>query len=241
MPFRNKTIKKVFMTRSRSRNICLKNRSNNNKREYNKQRNYCISLLRKTKTNYYANLNEKDLTYNKQFWRTVKPLLSDKIKSSEKITLVEHRENLNTDGNIDDEIVNDDVKIAEIFNRFFSNAVIDLKIPDFHGAVPLADNISHPIFRAILKYANHPSTIAIKDLNNTSLFSFSNVSVADVKKEIRKLDPRKATQNTDIPVRILKQNSDIFGNYICDFFNECVDKGIFPSILKNATNITPAF
>ena len=77
---------------------------------------------------------------------------------------------LDTDGNIDDEIVNDDVKIAEIFNRFFSNAVIDLKIPDFHGAVPLADNISHPIFRAILKYANHPSTIAIKDLNNTSMF-----------------------------------------------------------------------
>ena len=91
-----------------------------------------------------------------------------------------------------------------------------------------------------MKYANHPSTITIKDLNNTSMFSFSNVSVADVKKEIRKLDPRKATKNTDIPVGILKQNSDIFGNYICDFFNECVDKGVCPSIIKNA-NITPAF
>ena len=91
-----------------------------------------------------------------------------------------------------------------------------------------------------MKYANHPSIIAIKNLKNTSMFSFSNVSVADVKKKIRKLDPRKATQNTDIPVRILKQNSDIFGNYICDFFNECVDKGVFPSILKNA-NITPVF
>ena len=75
------------------------------------------------------------------------------------------------------------------------NAVIELIFPDFHGVVRLADNISHPIFRAILKYANHPSTIAKKVLNNTSMFSFSNVSVADVKKEIRKLDPRKATQN----------------------------------------------
>ena len=152
-------------------------------------------------------MNEKDLTDNRQFWQTVKPLLSYKIKSSEKITLVEKRETLDTDGNIDDEIVND-VKIAEIFKRFFSNVVIDLKIPDFLGAFPLADNISHPIFKAILKYANHPSTIAIKDLNNTS-FSFSNVPVADVKKEIRKLDPRKTTQNTDITVRILKQNPDI--------------------------------
>ena len=57
--------------------------------------------------------------------------------------------------------------------------------------VPLADNISHPIFRAILKYANHPSTIAIKDLNNTSLFSFSNASVADVKKKLENLIQEK--------------------------------------------------
>ena len=58
------------------------------------------------------------------------------------------------------------------------------------------------------------------------------MSVADFKKEIRKLDPRKATQNTNITVKISKQDHDIFGNYICDFFNEWVDKGVFPSILK---------
>ena len=40
-------------------------------------------------------------------------------------------------------------------------------------------------------------------------------------------------------MRILKQNFDVFDNYICDFFNECVDKGVFPSILK--ANITPVF
>ena len=78
-------------------------------------------------------------------------MLSDKTKSPEKIALVEQRETLDSDGNIDGEIVNDDVKIAEIHNRFFSNAVNELEIPDFHGVVPLADNISQPIFRAILK------------------------------------------------------------------------------------------
>ena len=183
---------------------------------------------------------QKILLIISNFVRAVKPLLSDKINSSEKTILVELRETLDTDSNIDDQILNDDVKIAEIFNRFFFDTVIDLKIPDFHGAAPLADNISHPIFRVILKYANHPSLIAIKDLSNTSMFSFSNASVAGLKKEIRKLVPRKATQNTNISVRILKQNSDIFGNYICDFFNESVDKGVFLSILKNA-NITPIY
>ena len=96
----------------------------------------------------------------------------DKIKSPEKITLVKQRETLDTDGNIDYEIVNDDVKIEEILNRYFSNSVNDLKIPGFHGVVSLADNISHPIFRTILKYANHPSTITIKNLKNTLMFSF---------------------------------------------------------------------
>ena len=196
MPFISKTIKKIFMKRSRLRNIYLKSRSDN-KREYNKQRHYCVSILRKTKTNYYANLNEKDLTDNKQFWRTVKPLLSDKIKSSEKITLGEQRETLDTDGNIDDEIVNDDVKML---NRFFSNTVIDLKIRDFHGAAPLADNISHSIFRTIFKYANHPSTILIKDLNNTSLFNFSNVSVADIKKKKKKIEKLIQEKQLKIPI-----------------------------------------
>ena len=63
-------------------------------------------------------MNEKDLTDNKQFWRTVKPLLSDKIKSPEKITLLEQRENLDTDGNIDDEIVNDDVNLQKFLTDF---------------------------------------------------------------------------------------------------------------------------
>ena len=61
----------------------------------------------KTKKDHYANLNEKDIADNKQFWRTVKPLLADKIKPSDKITLVEG-----------EEIINDDKENAEILNKF---------------------------------------------------------------------------------------------------------------------------
>ena len=107
-------------------------------------------------------------------------MLSDKIKHSEKITLVEQRETPDTDGYIDDDIVNDDAEIAVIFNRFFSNAVNDLKIAGLHGAVSLANNISHPISRVILKYTNHSSTIAINDLNNTSMFTFSRKKLENV-------------------------------------------------------------
>ena len=77
-------------------------------------------------------------------------------------------------------------------------------------------------------------------MDNTSIFSFSNVSVDHVMKKIKKLNSTNARQNTDIPVKILKQNTDTFGNYICDFFNDFVVRGVFPPILKNA-NITPVF
>ena len=50
---------------------------------------FVFLFLRKTKKYYYTNLNEKDIADNKRFWRTAKPLLSDKTKPSEKIALVE--------------------------------------------------------------------------------------------------------------------------------------------------------
>ena len=73
------------MERTKIRNQFLKNRTDENKKRYTKQRNYCVSLLRKTKTQYYGKVDAKNVTDNKTFWKTVKPFLSDKIMSKEKI------------------------------------------------------------------------------------------------------------------------------------------------------------
>ena len=70
--------------------------------------------------------------------------------------------------------------------------------------------------------------------------SFSKVSVDNILKEINKLGNIKAIQNTGIPVKILKQNADIFGSFICHLFNVCVDEGTLPSVWKHA-NIKPVF
>ena len=79
MPFFNKELSKAIMTRTKLRNIFLQNRSEGNRIRYTKQRNFCVSLLRKTKERYYENLNEKFVVDNKLFWKTVKPLLSDNV------------------------------------------------------------------------------------------------------------------------------------------------------------------
>ena len=118
-------------------------------------------------------MNVKDIVDNKQFWRTVKPLFSDKTKSNEKITLVE-----------DETVTTQDEKNAELLNLFFSSAVKNLKIPQFSDTNPLAERLSDPVLKAILKYNNDPSIAAIRNANNNSHLHFHEVSVEEVYKEI---------------------------------------------------------
>ena len=67
IPFMNKALSKEIMTRTRLRNKFLKDRSEENKKKYSKQRNYCVSLLRKSKSDYFGNLNEKNINDKKHF------------------------------------------------------------------------------------------------------------------------------------------------------------------------------
>ena len=76
MPFFNKELSKAIMALTKLRNIFLQNRSEENRIYYTKQRNFCVSLLRKTKKRYNENQNEKFVADNKLFWKTVKLLLS---------------------------------------------------------------------------------------------------------------------------------------------------------------------
>ena len=45
------------------------------------QRNYCVKLLRKTKMEYFQNMDVNKVNDNKMFWKTVKPRFSNKCKN----------------------------------------------------------------------------------------------------------------------------------------------------------------
>ena len=141
----NKALSKAIMQRTKLRNKFLKDPSAENKFSYNKQRNWCVSLLRKEKKKYFANLNEEDITDNKKFWQTIKPFLSEKTKSREKITLIE-KENL----------VSDDAEVANYLNNFFSNFVKNLEIPKYDVEDDLHLNMnSHPTLKAVYFHYFH--------------------------------------------------------------------------------------
>ena len=75
----NETLTKTIMHRSKLRNIFLKNRTEQNRKNYAKQRNLCVTLLRKNMREHFGNLDEKKLCDNKKFWKVVKPILSNKV------------------------------------------------------------------------------------------------------------------------------------------------------------------
>ena len=93
----NNEISKTIIARTRLRNRFLKNRSNQNRDLFRKQRNLRLRLLRKSKKDYFSNLNEKQITNNKCFWETVKPFLLNKVQSSERINLTDENDSLVTD------------------------------------------------------------------------------------------------------------------------------------------------
>ena len=123
-----------------------------------------VSLLRKTKKRYYENLKEKSVVDSKLFWKTVKPLLSDKIMAKDHIHLVEN-----------DELIKTDLETAEVFNNFFSNIVQNLKISRYTNEEPIVSNINDPTLKAILKYRNHSSITAMlekwkRSIDNGKMF-----------------------------------------------------------------------
>ena len=175
----DKTLPKVIIRRSKLRNIFLKNRTEENRNNYAKQRNLCVILPRKSKREFYGNLNEKKLRDNKKFWGLVKPVLSNEVVCNEKITLVEQNN-----------IVENDKKTATVFNDFFSN-ITNLGIPQYIESEPVSQNMDDPLMKAL------------------------------------------RAQSTDIPTKVIKENSDIFEDFIFKNFNNSAFYSIFPSPMND--------
>ena len=129
----NKSLSKTIILRSKFRNIFFKNRTEENRRNYSKQRNLCVALLRKSKREYFGNIDVKKVSDNKKFWSVVKPSLSNKVVSNEKITLIENKN------------IKNDEKTATVLNNFFSNVIMSLNILQYNETEPVSQNINDPL------------------------------------------------------------------------------------------------
>lgn len=86
------------------------------------------------------------LADDRKFWRTVKPLFSNKIQTPTAITLPET-----------DEFVNDNRIVANILNDYFVSITDILDIPTASENQTPTNDISDPVNIALTKLKFHPS------------------------------------------------------------------------------------
>ena len=211
------------MKRSKLRNVFLKDKNDASESTYRKQRNLCVILLRKAKKQYFSNLEPKLIIDNKKFWKSVKPLFSDKITVKEIINLTENGE-----------ILSSDTDIADTFNDYFSSVVQNLNIPreNFINT----DLCINPVLEIIEKYKHHQSIISInKKMREKGLpkFSFHLVTLEETLKEVALLSDKKASQASDIPVKIIKENRDLIAYFMLLNFNNALSCSEYPACLPS--------
>ena len=120
-------------------------------------------------------------------------------------------------------------------NEFFITARDSLGINENSNYENTSEGIIHPDDKAIHKFSNHPSILKIKDhYQNADSFNFQTVTPDAVDKEVRNLNPKKATTHKNIPPKVLKSNSNVCVEPLTKIFNDCIENSSFPDELKCA-------
>ena len=125
---------KAIMKRSQLENIYSKTLTEKSLKVYKKQKNYTSRLYKKEIKMFFNSLNSSVISDNQKFWKTVKLLFSNKGNYGNKIKLVEN-----------EEIINDDTKVAEELNNFFKTAVAFLGVHGNPYVVGNVGNMSDPV------------------------------------------------------------------------------------------------
>ena len=165
------------MKTSRMEKVYCRLPSVENKIKYKKQKNYTKRLCRREKKNFIKKLDLAKLDENRKFWETLKPFFSDKGNGQENITLIE-----------EDEIVTDSKRIADIFNKYFKDAVDQLgPFNNDDVFTVVGEDITDKIQRITEKFKNHPSIRKIKENSeDTPLFKFREIDSECMVTEIKK-------------------------------------------------------
>ena len=170
-----KTLRKAIMQRSKFKNLYNEKRTVLSWENYKRQRNYCVNLLRRSKKSYFGNLNVKNLTDNRKFWKSIKPYFSKKGVNSNKLMLKEN-----------DHIVSDEKQLAQIMNSFFVNITSDVNITsnlELKNDIEENKDISLNLENILEYFNNHSSLEKIKEYSDQQkIFSFRKLMKLRLKK-----------------------------------------------------------
>ena len=211
------SLRKAIILRSQLKKKFNNNKSEENSKKYKQQRNYRVKHLRKTKMEYFQNMDVNKVNDNKIFWKTVKSRFSNKCQTVNKIVSKEG-----------DMIIKNEKLIADNYFADIKKALKLKKHPNFD---------SQSLFSITDYFKNNESEIKIKKKCNTqeNSFSFTLFSKEDILKAIKSLSSNKASPIENIPIKILKNSIHIYLSKITNTFNECLINGKFPDTLQRET------
>ena len=148
-PFINGILRKEIFQKCMLRNKYFKNRSHDNWDKYKSQRNKVTKLRRLSIRKYFQDRCENN---NKphEFWKTMKPFLSDKNKNvGDNIML---REN--------DRIICKPEDVCNVFNDFYTNIADNI---GFDDSIPVTHNNTEQLQSVFNRHEHHLSIAKIRE------------------------------------------------------------------------------
>ena len=236
-PFITKDLRKAIYTRSKLRNKLIKNPTEVNEKLYKRQRNKCVLIRKKSIKQYFSNITSKGIVTNREFWKTMKPFLTNKGCLDNCDIMLRG----------DNKMITDDKCLAKLFNEHYINIVerssgskpekIVCHNEDFDKRIVL-----HNIIK---KYENHSSIIKIKNFmsvkshlhSNNSLASAGQVTSNEVNLILKCLNTKKASGTDKIPTKLVKLASDFLSTPLATAINNSLASSKFPDKAKVATVI----
>ena len=204
-PWITKEIKKLIRNKNRIHKKAKRIDSPYYWEKFRKIRNRCNTAVNNAKTDYYKKLSNQIITEkaNSQNWyKLIKRLFGNQQKNKT-ISLLK----------VNDEIIDDDREMANIFNTFFSE---QSNIDDSNVTLPDFEPVNEPVIEHLFFHENE-----VEDI----------LSILDIS---------KAIGPDSINPRLLKEGCRILKSPLCRLFNMSIELGRFPNGWKLA-NVTPVF
>ena len=200
---------------------------------YKKGKNFCNSLNKKSKKDYFKKATANGVMSNRKFWITAIPFLTLKGFL--------HNDNISSD--INGNIVEDEQKLTKEFNSYYINIA---KTPSGKAPMKLENNLDYIndsliTKRIIEKYKNHPSIKAIQDTFPVKKeFKIEEAKVEQINKILRNINSRKATGPDKIPPKIVKMSANIIDSHLTNIINSDLKRNAFSDSAKVAS-LRPIF
>ena len=197
-----------------------------------KQQNKCVLLRNKCIKNYFSKVAKGGVNTNKEFWKIIKPFLTNKgFHSGNEIMLIEN-----------DEVITEEKILADKFNNHYTNIV-----ERSYGVKPAKLNHSLDKNESVIDvitchFRNHPS---LTEIESKFMFAQSNAkssrkytNPSHVAFLLKSLDIKKASGLDKIPSKLRQTASDILSVPLSQANNNSLMNEMFPDVAK-VTMVSP--